>query len=84
LTADATQIDGLNAEIAVPASPATLGTSGFAYDPTDGDEPTLRGEWADEYWVDGPVGAVGILMVNGIDASPAQYGNGPPTGSVAS
>ena len=73
LTADATQIDGLNAEIAVPGLTCNVRCLRVCLRPTDGDEPTLRGEWADEYWFDGSVGAVGDLMVNGIDASPAQY-----------
>lgn len=74
LSADATHIDGLTAEIAVPGLTCDVRYLRVAYDPTDGDEPTLRGEWANEYWFDGPTGAVQDLIVNGIDASPVQYG----------
>ena len=73
LTPDATQLDGLSAEIAVPGLTCNVKFLRVAFNPTGRDEPTLRGEWADGDWFDGPLGLANDLVVNGIDAPPAQY-----------
>lgn len=74
LSPQATELDGLTAQIAVPGLTCAVRYLRVAYDPS-GNDPTLRGEWANEYVFDALSATDFDLVVNGVDASPAQYGH---------